>query len=47
MKALALALRYMELFYTENDLEQLSDLFAKALIFEGPFYKFSSAEYPD
>lgn len=44
MKALASALRYMDLFYTENDLEQLSDLFAKDLMFEGPFYKVESAE---
>ena len=44
MRPLALALKYMEIFYGGSDIEALRPLFAKDLTFEGPFYTFDSAE---
>lgn len=44
MKPLRLALKYMDIFYHEEDPELLRDLFSENLLFEGPLYQFSSAE---
>jgi len=43
MKPLRLALKYMDLFYHEEDVELLHDVL-KDLYFEGPLYQFSSAD---
>ncbi len=40
MRPLALALKYMEIFYGGSDIEALRPLFAKDLTFEGPFFTF-------
>lgn len=44
MTPIELALRYLEIFFSGNDLEALRPLFADDLIFEGPFFTFSSAD---
>lgn len=44
MKALDLAMQYMEIFYSGSDIETLSPLFANDFIFEGPFFHFDSAK---
>lgn len=44
MKPLELALRYMEIFYSEKDLEKLTDLLAEDLSFIGPLFEFDFAE---
>ncbi len=44
MRPLALALKYMEIFYGGSDIEALRPLFAKDLTFEGPFFTFDSAD---
>lgn len=43
MKPLDLALKYMEIFYSDNDIEALGQILAKNFLFEGPFYQFDSA----
>jgi hypothetical protein len=44
MKPLYLALRYLEIFYSGNNIDELSQILAGDLTFEGPFYKFESAK---
>ena len=44
MKPLQLALKYMEVFFGEQDMEGLRPLFAKDLKFRGPFYSANTAE---
>ena len=44
MKPMELALKYMEIFFSGENLEELGDLFAKDLTFRGPLYEFNSAE---
>lgn len=44
MKPMELALRYMEIFFSGENLEQLKDLFAEDLTFRGPLYEFNSAK---
>ena len=44
MRPLELALKYMEIFYSGNDLERLNDILAEDLSFIGPLYTFNSAE---
>ena len=44
MKALDLAMQYMEIFYSGSDIETLSPLFANDFFFEGPFFHFDSAK---
>jgi hypothetical protein len=48
MTNLEIALRYMDIFYSGEDLDELNEIFSEDLIFEGPFYNFhSSATYID
>ncbi|MGN7614484.1 nuclear transport factor 2 family protein [Magnetococcales bacterium HHB-1] len=42
--SLDVALKYMEIFYSGKNLEQLFDILAKNLKFEGPFHQFESAQ---
>ena len=44
MEVLDLALRYMEIFYSGRNIDALRPLLANDFIFEGPFYKFDSAD---
>ena len=44
MKPLDLALKYMEIFYSNDNIEALGEILSEDLVFEGPFYKFTSAE---
>lgn len=44
MKPLRIALKYMDIFYHEENLELLHEVLDRNLIFEGPLFKFSSAE---
>lgn len=44
MKPLDLAHRYMDIFYSGTDIQELKKILAEDLIFEGSFYKFKSAE---
>lgn len=44
MKSLELARKYMEIFFSGGDIEELSQILAKDLVFEGPFYRFNSAK---
>jgi hypothetical protein len=44
MEPLDLALNYMEIFYSDSDIEALGQILAKNLSFEGPFFQFDSAE---
>ena len=39
-----LALKYMEIFFSEENIEKLSQLFAEDFTFRGPLYEFDSAE---
>ena len=43
MEPLELALRYMEIFYSGENLEELHDIFGENFSFEGPFATFDSA----
>ena len=44
MKPMELALKYMEIFFSGEDTEELSQLFAEDLTFRGPLYEFNSAQ---
>jgi len=44
MKPLELALKYLEIFFSGKNLDDLKYMFADNLIFNGPLYKFSSAD---
>ena len=44
MTAGDIAKKYMEIFYSGKNIEELNPLLAPNLKFEGPFYKFNSAE---
>jgi hypothetical protein len=44
MKPLELAKRYMEIFFSAENLDELGKLFSKDFSFVGPFYKFESPE---
>ncbi len=44
MKPMELALKYMEIFFSGEDIEELSHLFAEDLTFRGPLYEFNSAQ---
>ncbi len=44
MKPFDLALRYMNIFYSGSDIEELSNILAKDLLFEGPSYTFDTAD---
>lgn len=44
MKAAELALKYMEVFFSGKNLDELKSLLADDFSFTGPFYQFSSAE---
>ncbi len=44
MKPLELASKYLEIFFSGKNLDDLKNLFADNLTFNGPFYKFSSAD---
>ena len=39
-----LALRYMEIFFSGENIEELSHLFAEEFTFRGPLYEFNSAQ---
>ncbi len=39
-----LALKYMEIFFSGENIEELEHLFAEDLTFRGPLYEFNSAE---
>lgn len=43
MRPSDLALKYMEIFFSGENLETLTDLFADDLTFEGPFHSFDTA----
>ena len=43
MKALELALKYMECVFQTNEFENLRDILAEDLKFKGPFFSFNSA----
>lgn len=43
MNPLAIANRYMQVFYGGESLDSLTDILAENLIFEGPFFRFESA----
>lgn len=43
MTPLDVALRYMEIFYSGQELERLDAIMADDLRFEGPFFRFDSA----
>ena len=44
MKPMELALKYMEIFFSGEDIEELSHLFAEDLTFRGPLYETNSAQ---
>ena len=44
MKPMELALKYMEIFFSGENLEELKHLFAEDLTFRGPLYEFNSSE---
>lgn len=44
MKPLELALKYLEIFFSGGNLDELKNLFADNLSFIGPLYKFSTAD---
>ncbi len=44
MKPFDLALRYMNIFYSGSDIEELSNILAKDILFEGPSYTFDTAD---
>ncbi len=44
MKPLDIALRYMEVFFAEGDMDALRPLLADDFRFEGPFYTYDSAD---
>lgn len=44
MSPLALAHRYMDIFFSGNHLEKLSDIFSEDFNFDGPFNRYSSAK---
>lgn len=44
MKPLALALEYMQAFYSERDTEALGRVLHEDLVFRGPLFEFDSAE---
>ena len=44
MKALELALKYLEVFFSGENLDELKSLLADNVSFAGPIYKFSSAD---
>ncbi len=44
MKPMELALKYMEIFFSGEDIEELSHLFAEDLTFRDPLYEFNSAQ---
>ena len=44
MNPLALALQYMDIFYSNREIDTLAPLFADDLVFQGPFYQFDSAD---
>jgi hypothetical protein len=39
-----LALRYLEIFFSGQGFDELLEMFAESLQFEGPFYSFDSAQ---
>ena len=44
MSPLNIALKYMEVMFSESDPDQLRPLFGEDFVFEGPFYTFTTAE---
>ncbi len=44
MSPLELAHKYMEIFFSGGDIEELGHIFSKDFTFSGPFYEFDSAE---
>jgi len=44
MKAAELALKYLEVFFSGENLDELKSLLADNFSFAGPFYQFSSAD---
>ncbi len=44
MRPLDLALRYMKIFYSDGNVDELFQLFANDFTFSGPLYKFDSRE---
>ena len=44
MKAAELALKYLEVFFSGENLDELKSLLADNFSFTGPFYQFSSAD---
>ncbi|MEE8462361.1 MAG: nuclear transport factor 2 family protein [Acidobacteriota bacterium] len=44
MKPMELALKYMEIFFCGEDIDELSHLFAEDLTFRGPLYETNSAQ---
>ncbi len=44
MKPMELALKYMEIFFSGENIEELRHLFAEDLTFRGPLYEFNSAQ---
>lgn len=44
MKPLELALKYLEIFFSGENLDELKSLFADNVSFTGPIYQFSSAD---
>ena len=44
MTPLELALKYMEIFFSGKDFEELRHLFAEDFTFRGPLYEFNSAK---
>ncbi len=44
MSPLDLALEYMNIFFSGVKIETLANIFAKDLVFEGPFHRFTSAD---
>ena len=44
MRPLELACKYMEIFYSGGDIDELTDLLAEDMIFQGPLYSFDTAQ---
>ena len=44
MSPLELAIKYMEIFFSGKDIERLNDIFHEDFRFNGPLYKFNSAD---
>ena len=44
MKPMELALKYMEIFFSGENIEELRPLFAEDFTFRGPLYEFNSAQ---